>query len=150
METGLDPQRLEVEITEGMLFEDFERALAILRRIKGLGVRIAMDDFGTGYSSLAYLQDFPFDKIKIDQTFISKIGDSFQAGTIIRSILELGRTLALPVIAEGVETEEQRAFLTRQGCQVQGYLIGRPEPIAHYRHLVAGLAGARENIAGVR
>jgi EAL domain-containing protein (putative c-di-GMP-specific phosphodiesterase class I) len=146
----LDPQRLEVEITEGVLFEDFERALAILRRIKGLGVRIAMDDFGTGYSSLSYLQDFPFDKIKIDQTFISRIGDSFQAGAIIHAILRLGRTLALPVIAEGVETEEQRAFLAREGCQIQGYLIGRPEPIAHYQHLVAGLAGARENSAGVR
>ena len=149
VETGLDPQRLEVEITEGVLFEDFERALAILRRIKGLGVRIAMDDFGTGYSSLSYLQDFPFDKIKIDQTFISRIGGSFQAGAIIHAILRLGRTLALPVIAEGVETEEQRAFLVREECQLQGYLIGRPEPIAHYRNLVAGLAGACENIVGV-
>ena len=148
-ETGLDPQRLEVEITEGVLFEDSERALAILRRIKGLGVHIAMDDFGTGYSSLSYLQDFPFDKIKIDQSFIARIGDSFQAGAIIHSILRLGRTLAVPVIAEGVETEEQRAFLAREGCQVQGYLIGRPEPIAHYRHLVAGLAGARTSSAPV-
>jgi diguanylate cyclase len=149
LETGLDPQRLEVEITEGVLFEDFDRALAILRRIKGFGVRIAMDDFGTGYSSLAYLQDFPFDKIKIDRAFISRIGDSFQAGAIIHAILSLGRTLALPVIAEGVETEEQRAFLAREGCQVQGYLIGRPEPIARYRHLVAGLALASENAVRV-
>ena len=108
-----------------------------------------MDDFGTGYSSLSYLQDFPFDKIKIDQTFISRIGGSFQAGAIIHAILRLGRTLALPVIAEGVETEEQRAFLVREECQLQGYLIGRPEPIAHYRNLVAGLAGACENIVGV-
>jgi PAS domain-containing protein len=76
--------------------------------------------------------------------------DGFQAGAIIHAILRLGRTLALPVIAEGVETEEQRAFLAREGCQVQGYLIGRPEPIAHYRHLVAGLAGAREDIVGAR
>jgi EAL domain-containing protein (putative c-di-GMP-specific phosphodiesterase class I) len=150
LETGLDPQRLEVEITEGVLFEDFERALAILRRIKSLGVRIAMDDFGTGYSSLSYLQDFPFDKIKIDQTFIARIGDSFQAGAIIQSIVRLGRTLALPVIAEGVETEQQRAFLAREGCQLQGYLIGRPQPIAHYRNLVAGLAGSHENVIGIR
>ncbi len=77
LETGLDPQRLEVEITEGVLFEDFERALSILRRIKNLGVRIAMDDFGTGYSSLNYLQAFPFDKIKIDQTFIAKDRQQF-------------------------------------------------------------------------
>ena len=148
VETGLDPQRLEVEITEGVLFWDFDRALAILRRIKSLGVRIAMDDFGTGYSSLSYLRDFPFDKIKIDQTFIARIGDSFQSGAIIHAILELGRILALPVIAEGVETEEQRAFLAREGCQVQGYLIGRPEPIAHYRHLVMGLAAAPGSAAG--
>ena len=150
VETGLDPQRLEVEITEGVLFEDFARALAILRRIKSFGVRIAMDDFGTGYSSLSYLQDFPFDKIKIDQSFIARIGDSFQAGAIIHAILQLGRTLALPVIAEGVETEEQRAFLAREGCQLQGYLIGQPEPIAHYRHLVAALSGTREGVAIVR
>ena len=149
-ETGLDPQRLEVEITEGVLLEESERALAILRRIKGFGVRIAMDDFGTGYSSLSYLQDFPFDKIKVDRAFISRIGDSFQAGAIIQAILRLGRTLALPVIAEGVETEGQRAFLAREGCQLQGYLIGRPEPIAHYRHLVKGLAARRKNIARVR
>ena len=148
-ETGLDPQRLEVEITEGVLFEDRERALAVLRRIKGLGVRIAMDDFGTGYSSLSYLQDFPFDKIKIDRTFIARIGDSFQAGAIIQAIVRLGRTLALPVIAEGVETEEQRAFLAREDCQLQGYLIGRPEPIEDYRHLVAGLDEARNNLANV-
>ena len=150
LETGLDPQRLEVEITEGVLFEDFDRALAILRRIKSLGVRIAMDDFGTGYSSLSYLQDFPFDKIKIDRSFIRRIGDSFQAGAIIHAILGLGRTLALPVIAEGVETEEQRTFLAREGCQVQGNLIGRPEPIAHYRHLVTGLAAAPGSAAGAR
>jgi diguanylate cyclase len=150
VETGLDPQRLEVEITEGVLFEDFARALAILRRIKSFGVRIAMDDFGTGYSSLSYLQDFPFDKIKIDQSFTARIGDSFQAGAIIHAILQLGRTLALPVIAEGVETEEQRAYLAREGCQLQGYLIGQPEPIVHYRHLVTDLAGARQSIAVVR
>jgi diguanylate cyclase (GGDEF)-like protein len=149
-ETGLDPQRLEVEITEGVLFENSERALAILRRIKGLGVRIAMDDFGTGYSSLSYLQDFPFDKIKIDRTFISRIGDNFQSGAIIQAILRLGRTLALPVIAEGVETEEQRAFLAREGCRLQGYLIGRPEPIAHYRQLVAELAEAHADFVVVR
>lgn len=147
LETGLDPQRLEVEITEGVLFEDFERALSILRRIKNLGVRIAMDDFGTGYSSLSYLQAFPFDKIKIDQTFIARIGNNFQAAAIIHAILGLGRALALPVIAEGVETEEQLDFLVREGCEIQGYLIGRPQPIAHYRHLVSGTADAREDAA---
>jgi diguanylate cyclase (GGDEF)-like protein len=147
LETGLDPQRLEVEITEGVLFEDFERALSILRRIKNLGVRIAMDDFGTGYSSLNYLQAFPFDKIKIDQTFIAKIGNNFQAEAIIHAILGLGRALTLPVIAEGVETEEQRALLAKEGSEIQGYLIGRPQPIAHYRHLVARVTAARETTA---
>jgi diguanylate cyclase len=147
LETGLNPQRLEIEITEGVLIEDFERAISILRKIKSLGVRIAMDDFGTGYSSLSYLQSFPFDKIKIDQTFIAKIGNNFQAAAIIHAILGLGRTLALPVIAEGVETEEQLAFLAKEGCEIQGYLIGRPQPIARYQHLVTSFAGAGDTTA---
>ena len=145
LETGLHPQRLEIEITEGVLFEDFDRAISILRKIKNLGVRIAMDDFGTGYSSLSYLQSFPFDKIKIDQTFIAKIGNNFQAAAIIRAILGLGRALALPVIAEGVETEQQLAFLAKERCEIQGYLIGRPMPIHHYQHLVTPFVGATEN-----
>jgi EAL domain-containing protein (putative c-di-GMP-specific phosphodiesterase class I) len=137
LETGLNPDRLEIEITEGVLIDDFERAIATLRKIKNLGVRIAMDDFGTGYSSLSYLQSFPFDKIKIDQTFIAKIGKTRPAAAIIHAILGLGRALALPVIAEGVETEEQLAFLTGEGCdEIQGYLVGRPQPIAHYRQIV--------------
>jgi diguanylate cyclase (GGDEF)-like protein len=145
LETGLNPQRLEVEITEGILFEDFERAVATLRRIKNLGVRIAMDDFGTGYSSLSYLQAFPFDKIKIDQTFVAKIGRNHSAAAIIHAIVGLGRALELPVIAEGVETEEQRAFLEREGCdEAQGYLIGRPQPIDCYRQIIGKPADAGE------
>jgi diguanylate cyclase (GGDEF)-like protein len=137
LETGLNPERLEIEITEGVLIEDFSRATAILRGIKNLGVRIAMDDFGTGYSSLSYLQSFPFDKIKIDQTFVAKLGKNFQSAAIIHAILGLGQALRLPVLAEGVETEEQRVFLAKEGCtEIQGYLIGRPQPIAHYSHLV--------------
>jgi diguanylate cyclase len=130
------------------LFEDFERAIAILRKIKNLGVRIAMDDFGTGYSSLSYLQAFPFDKIKIDQTFIAKIGNNSPAAAIIHAIVGLGRTLALPVIAEGVETAEQLAFLEEEGCnEVQGYLIGRPQPIAGYRQITGKFADAAEPAA---
>jgi diguanylate cyclase (GGDEF)-like protein len=145
LETGLDPRRLEIEITEGVLIEDFERAIGILRKIKNLGVRIAMDDFGTGYSSLSYLQAFPFDKIKIDQTFIAKIGKNASAAAIIQAILGLGRSLDLPVIAEGVETEEQLAFLKKEGCdEVQGYLIGRPQPIAVYQHVVGKCIDASE------
>jgi diguanylate cyclase (GGDEF)-like protein len=141
LETGLNPKRLEIEITEGVLIEDFDRAISILRKIKNLGVRIAMDDFGTGYSSLSYLQAFSFDKIKIDQSFIAKIGRNFEAAAIIHAILGLGRALSLPVIAEGVETEEQLAFLAKEGChEVQGYLIGRPQPLSQYRQVVTKFA----------
>jgi diguanylate cyclase (GGDEF)-like protein/PAS domain S-box-containing protein len=142
VETGLEPQRLEIEITEGVLIEDFARATSILRQIKNLGVHVAMDDFGTGYSSLSYLQSFPFDKIKIDQAFIAKLGTNTQSAAIVQAILGLGRSLKLPVIAEGVETTAQLAFLAHEGCnEVQGYLIGRPQPIAHYRSVVDGDAG---------
>ena len=137
LETGLSPARLELEITEGVLIGDFTRAVAILRRLKNLGVRIAMDDFGTGYSSLSYLQSFPFDKIKIDQSFIANLGHSQQAATIIRAVIALGRGLDLPVVAEGVETEEQLKFLAAENCnEIQGYLVGRPNPIAEYAGIV--------------
>ena len=142
LETGLPPARLELEITEGVLIGDFTRAVAILRRLKNLGVRIAMDDFGTGYSSLSYLQSFPFDKIKIDQSFITNLGHSQQAATIIRAVIALGRGLDLPVVAEGVETEEQLKFLASESCdEVQGYFIGRPLPIADYADVVGRAPG---------
>jgi diguanylate cyclase (GGDEF)-like protein/PAS domain S-box-containing protein len=137
LDTGLAANRLELEITEGVLIDDFSRALSILRRLKTLGVRIAMDDFGTGYSSLSNLQSFPFDKIKIDQSFILNLESSPQSAAIVRAVLGLGRGLNLPVVAEGVETEGQRAFLAGEGCKdIQGYLIGRPEDIAEYAELV--------------
>jgi diguanylate cyclase (GGDEF)-like protein/PAS domain S-box-containing protein len=133
LETGLAADRLEIEITEGVLIGDFARALSILRRLKNLGVRIAMDDFGTGYSSLSYLQSFPFDKIKIDQAFIANLEHNPQSAAIIRAVIGLGRGLELPVVAEGVETKAQLAFLVGEACnEVQGYLIGRPQPIEHY------------------
>jgi EAL domain-containing protein (putative c-di-GMP-specific phosphodiesterase class I) len=137
LETGLAPDRLELEITEGVLLEDFSRALSILRRLKALGVRIAMDDFGTGYSSLSYLQSFPFDKIKIDRSFISNLESNAQSGAIVSAVIGLARGLDLPVLAEGVETEYQRAFLSRESCdEIQGYLIGRPCPISDYAELL--------------
>ena len=137
LETGLSPGRLELEITEGVLIGDYTRALAILRRLKALGVRIAMDDFGTGYSSLSYLQSFPFDKIKIDRAFIANLAHSQQSATIIRAVIALGRGLALPVIAEGVETADQLKFLAEESCDgIQGYYIGRPQPIGEYAELV--------------
>ena len=137
LETGLAPQRLELEVTEGVLINDFARAVAILRRLKLLGVSIAMDDFGTGYSSLSYLQSFPFDKIKIDRTFIANLTENHYSATIVRAVIGLGRGLNLPVMAEGVETAEQLAFLARESCnEVQGYHIGRPAPIEFHAELV--------------
>ncbi|SEN44415.1 EAL domain-containing protein [Bradyrhizobium sp. OK095] len=137
LETGLAPTRLEVEITEGVLIGDFTRALNLLRRLKALGIRIAMDDFGTGYSSLSYLQSFPFDKIKIDRSFISNLEVTPQSAEIVRAVLSLAHALNIPVVAEGVETEAQRAFLEREACEeMQGYLVGRPDLIERYLDLI--------------
>jgi EAL domain-containing protein (putative c-di-GMP-specific phosphodiesterase class I) len=110
--------------------------VSILRRLKALGVRIAMDDFGTGYSSLSYLQSFPFDKIKIDRTFIGDLESSRHSKAIVRAVIDLGHSLSVPILAEGVETPAQHALLERCGCdEVQGYLTGRPAPIAQHRNL---------------
>jgi diguanylate cyclase (GGDEF)-like protein/PAS domain S-box-containing protein len=148
LETGLSPPRLELEITEGVLMGDFNRAVSILRRLKAFGVRIAMDDFGTGYSSLSYLQSFPFDKIKIDQSFIANLGHSQQAATIVRAVIALGRELNMPVVAEGVETEEQLKFLAAESCnEIQGYYVGRPKPIADYAELVGRKPTPRPRLA---
>ena len=137
LETGLAPNRLELEITEGVLIGDFSRAVSILRRLKALGVRIAMDDFGTGYSSLSYLQAFPFDKIKIDRGFVANLDRNSQSAAIIRAVIGLGRGLDLPVVAEGVETRDQLAFLAREACdEVQGFLVGKPAPIVVYANAV--------------
>jgi len=137
LETGLPAHRLELEITEGALIGDQQRALTLLRRLKALGVRIAMDDFGTGYSSLSYLQSFPFDKIKIDQTFVAKVETNPQSAAIVRAVVGLAHGLNLPVIAEGVETDAELAFLTKETCdEVQGFLIGKPRPIVDYAALI--------------
>lgn len=144
IETGLAPGRLELEITEGVLIEDFDRGLALLRRLKALGVRISMDDFGSGYSSLSYLQAFPFDKIKIDRAFIINLGRNPQSAAIVRAVIDLGHGLEMSIIAEGVETVDQLAFLAKEGCDgVQGYLLGKPLPIGKYAGLV-GRAKAME------
>jgi EAL domain-containing protein (putative c-di-GMP-specific phosphodiesterase class I) len=135
--TGLAPERLELEITEGLLITDAERAIGILQPLKALGVQISMDDFGTGYSSLSYFRMFPFDKVKIDQSFIRDMIGNPQARAIIRSVIGLGRGLGMPVVAEGVETAEQLDALRSDGCdQVQGYLIARPNPIDHFERVV--------------
>lgn len=144
LQTGLSPDRLELEVTEGVLVQDFARALQILRGLKSLGIQIAMDDFGTGYSSLSYLQAFPFDTIKIDKSFTAKLNADPSADEIVRAVIGLGRGLNIPIVAEGVETEEQRAFLEEAQCQhIQGYLIGKAEPIAEY----SDLTGAEETVS---
>ena len=136
LETGLSPHRLEIEITETALVRDLNRALAALRQVKALGVCIAMDDFGTGYSSLSNLRAFPFDKIKIDGSFIRSVNSNDQAAAIVRAVLGLGRGLRLPVLAEGVETEAELEFLRNEACdEVQGYLLGRPAPIEVFRSM---------------
>jgi diguanylate cyclase (GGDEF)-like protein/PAS domain S-box-containing protein len=136
LEIGLSPRRLEIEITETALVRDFNRALTTLRQIKALGVRIAMDDFGTGYSSLSNLRAFPFDKIKIDGSFIKSVNTNDQAATIVRAVLGLGRGLRLPVLAEGVETDAELQFLQDELCdEAQGYLLGRPAAIGSFRNV---------------
>jgi diguanylate cyclase (GGDEF)-like protein len=143
-QTGLAPERLELEITEGVLINDPARALSILRRLKSLGVKIAMDDFGTGYSSLSSLQSFPFDRIKIDRTFVSGVESNHQSAAIVRAVIGLSNALHMPVIAEGVETEGERKFLVDEGCrEFQGFLIGRPQPIALYSHVTCLTNGSK-------
>lgn len=127
-QTGLAPSLLELEITEGVLIDDFARAVSILQRLKALGVDIALDDFGTGYSSLSYLHSFSFDKIKIDRAFVMDLECNRHSMAIVRAVIGLGRSLGIPILAEGVETEEQLSLLGREGCDaVQGYLTGRPQ-----------------------
>ena len=139
LHTGMPAHRLEIEITETALVRDFNRALATLRQLKTLGIRIAMDDFGTGYSSLSNLRAFPFDKIKIDGSFIKSVEANEQAATIVRAVLGLGRGLGLPVLAEGVETASELSFLSNEMCdEVQGFLLGRPSDISQFRHITGG------------
>ena len=140
--TGLAPHRLELEITETALFDDFDAALEGLRRLKLLGVRVAMDDFGTGFSSLSTLHSFPFDKLKIDRSFVKAIHVDDRATAIVRAVLGLGHSLSIPVVAEGVETNEQLDFLRLEGCaEVQGFGIGRPAPIESLAHIVGAKDG---------
>lgn len=125
--TGLPAHRLELEVTETALIADRDRALHLLQQLKAMGVTIAMDDFGSGYSSLETLRSFPFDKIKLDRSFINELETSQQAKAFVRAILALGHSLNVAVLAEGVETEAQRAILEEEGCQEgQGYLFGYP------------------------
>ena len=141
LNTGLKPSRLELEITESVFIDDFSRAISILLRLKSLGVRIALDDFGTGFSSLSYLHSFAFDKIKIDRAFIVDLEHNRHSMAIVRAVIDLGHSLKIPVLAEGVETAAQLTILHDSGCdEVQGYLLGRPMPIGDYPELTGGEA----------
>lgn len=135
-DTGLAPARLELEVTESVFIDDFPRAISILSRLKAVGVRVALDDFGSGYSSLSYLHSFAFDKIKIDRTFVLDLEHNQHSLAIVRAVIDLGHSLGIPVLAEGVETAAQRAMLLDRGCdELQGYLLGRPMAIDHYAEL---------------
>lgn len=129
-QTGLDPQHLEIELTENYLMDDTERNLATLKTIKQMGIKIALDDFGTGYSSLRYLKAFPIDTLKIDRSFIEELpGDAVNA-SLVEAMIGIGHSLNLTVVAEGVETPEQASFLRDHGChQAQGFFFARPQPL---------------------
>ena len=148
-ESGLPAERLELEITESVLLQDNAANMSILHNRKALGVRISMDDFGTGYSSLSYLRSFPFDKIKIDQTFVRDILDDPDALAIIKAVLDLGASLGITTTAEGVETEAQLEELRRQGCsEIQGYFISRPKPASELAEaLGVGFAATRPAVS---
>ncbi|MFL6974474.1 MAG: putative bifunctional diguanylate cyclase/phosphodiesterase [Xanthobacteraceae bacterium] len=129
-ETGLAPNRLELEITESLLLRDVEKNLATLQQLKALGIRISMDDFGTGYSSLSNLRSFPFDKIKIDRSFVKDLEQNADSAAIVRAVMGLGQALGITTCAEGVETEYQLRRLRNEGCmEVQGYYYSKPKPI---------------------
>lgn len=137
-ETKIDPSRVVLEITEGVLIDDPLAAKARLEDLRSLGVQLALDDFGSGYSSLAYLQQLPFDKLKIDRGFVAALDQSANTGVIIQAIVTLGRALGMSVLIEGVETEEQRVLLRLAGCnEMQGFLFARPAPAEEIDRLLA-------------
>jgi diguanylate cyclase (GGDEF)-like protein len=137
-ETGLDPRRLELEITEAVLIADDDAALVTLNQLRALGVHIALDDFGTGYSSLQYLQRFPFDKIKIDRSFVKEVVRNASSASIIRAVVSIAADRNMVTTAEGVETLQQRETVQNLGCtQMQGYLFSKPRPAHEIRSLLA-------------
>ncbi|MEM7667337.1 MAG: EAL domain-containing protein [Pseudomonadota bacterium] len=144
--SGLAPGRLELEITESIFIVDVEKTLSTLHSLRNLGVRIALDDFGTGYSSLSYLRSFPFDKVKIDRSFVEDLGRGGNAHAVVRAITTLADALGMDTLAEGVEVNEQLEVLRREGCRnIQGYLFGRPMSSSDVGELLDGNAGALES-----
>jgi diguanylate cyclase (GGDEF)-like protein len=147
---GIEPNRLELEITESVLIENTAANLATLKSLHDLGVRFAMDDFGTGYSSLSYLLSFPFHKIKIDKCFIAALSDKHESHAIVRAITDLARSLKLRVTAEGVETEQQLQQVRLLGCtEMQGYLLSPPQPAAEILQFFTPRAGCADNLIAI-
>jgi len=147
----LAPERLELEVTESVLLQESEETVATLHGLRSLGVRIAMDDFGTGYSSLSYLRSFPFDKIKIDRSFVRDLATRPDSAVIVHAVADMARKLGMATTAEGVETEEHLAILRSEGCsEIQGYLISPPRPAGEVPALLAkyGHAGKVVRLGG--
>jgi EAL domain-containing protein (putative c-di-GMP-specific phosphodiesterase class I) len=137
-QAGLPAQRLELEITESVLLVDNESTLDTLHQLHNLGVRICMDDFGTGYSSLGYLRSFPFDKIKIDQSFVHNLASNKDSQAIIRAVTGLTSSLGMSTTGEGVETQEELEYLKREGCtEAQGYFFSKPKPAGEVLHMIS-------------
>jgi len=135
--SSLEPERLELELTESVIMDGAEEAAVTLRTLKGIGVRLSLDDFGTGYSSLSYLKRFPFDTLKIDRAFVSELPRKSQDAAIATAIITLAHGLNLSVLAEGIETPEQYEFLKGRGCdEAQGYLMSRPIPAEQFTTLL--------------
>ncbi len=139
--TGADPARLKLELTESVVLGNIDNAVAKMHELKGIGVHFSMDDFGTGYSSLSYLTQLPLDQLKIDQSFVRNIGTKPTDAVIVQTIIGMGNSLGMQVIAEGVENAEQREFLERHGCHAyQGYLFSKPIPVKEFEKLIAQYA----------
>ena len=144
--SGLAASRLELEITESVLLDNTGSTMRMLQDLRTLGVKISMDDFGTGYSSLSYLRSFPFDKVKIDQSFTRDLGSKADSSVIVRAIIGLCKSLGMRVTAEGVETQAQLDFLAAEGCNdVQGYFFSKPVPAKHVRGIIKSWAGGLES-----
>ncbi|WP_340124530.1 EAL domain-containing protein, partial [Methylobacter svalbardensis] len=134
---AIQPDRLKLELTESLVLDNIEDTITKMHALKKIGVHFSMDDFGTGYSSLAYLTQLPLDQLKIDQSFVHNIGVQPTDAVIVQTIIGMANNLGMDVIAEGVETEEQRAFLERHGCPaIQGYLFSKPVPIEQFELLL--------------
>ncbi len=146
--SGLDPSRLELEITEMVLLDESALTVAMMARMEALGVRLSLDDFGTGYSSLSYLCKFPFSKIKLDRCFVRDIGQDKSSAAVVRAVATLGSELGMTILVEGIETIEQLDQVKREGCKEgQGYLFGKPMPAGEVRALLARSGPANRLVA---